>query len=315
MMDDFLYKVQTRFLFHADIRIKIPAACTDTHFAVLFDILESIDRKYNSYRTGSYFDLINQHAGSFVTVDDETVRMLNQAKSLSSFFDGRYAITVMPLIRLWGFYKGDAPRMPTEIDLAQTLPHVNDEKIEIRGNSVRIAKGQEIVTGSFIKAYAVDQLMKKVREMGITDAIVNAGGSTIAAHNNASHPFWQVSVNCPMKNDPVFMLNIANQVYSTSAQGDGFVEIAGKRYGHILNPQTGWPSPNRMVGVITESAMPGDMLSTGLFNETPSGFLLKMKQLGQSMPIEGFMMDKAGQIVQTAGFDAFIDHTCQGRTA
>ncbi|RJX31321.1 MAG: FAD:protein FMN transferase [Oxalobacter sp.] len=306
-MNDFLYKVQTRFLFHADVRIKIPAACTDDHFDALFDILERIDKRYNSYQKGSYFDLINQHAGNFVTVDDEVIRMLKQVKEFSAFFDGRYAITVMPLIRLWGFYKGNVRRVPTPDEIAHVLPLVDDDKIDILGNDVRIAKGQEIVTGSFIKSYAVDQLMKKMREMRISDAIVNAGGSTIMALNNTSHPFWQTSVDIPGKNDPLFLLNIANQAYSTSAQGDSFVEIDGKRYGHILNPKTGYPSINRMVGVVTDSAMLGDMLSTGLFNETRTEFLQKMQQLQQHYPnlaIEGFLMDEAGQLIQTAGFEA-----------
>ena len=302
-MDDFLYKVQTRFLFYSDVRIKIPASCTGDHFDALFGVLESIDKQYNSYQKDSYFDLINQHTGTFVTVDDETIGMLNQAKALSSFFDGQYAITVMPLIRLWGFYKDEQRRVPTEVDLAQTLPLVDDGKIEIRGNEVRIAKGQEIVTGSFIKAYAVDRVMEKMREMGISDAIVNAGGSTIAACNNARHPSWQVNPEMPGENDPIFTLSIANQTYSTSAQGDSFVEINGKRYGHILNPKTGMPSSNLMVGIVTKSAMFGDMLTTGLFNETPDGFLQKMEEIRQDHPIEGFLMDEKGQLVQTAGFD------------
>jgi len=314
-MDDFLYKVQTRFLFHADIRIKIPAVCTDDQFDVLFDVLESIDSQYNSYRKGSYFDLINQHAGTFVMVDDETVRMLSLVKTLSSLFDGRYAITVMPLVRLWGFYRGDMHRTPSEADLARVLPLVDDNQIEIRGNAVRIAKGQEIVTGSFIKSYAVDRMMEKMREMGITDAIVNAGGSTIVALNDASHPFWQVSMDEPGTDMPLFTLNMANQAYSTSAQGDNFVEIGGKRYGHILNSQTGHPSTNRMVGVITENAMLGDMLSTGLFNETPTGFLMKIRQIQKQHPIEGFLMDEAGQIVQTAGLDAHKEPACRERAA
>ncbi len=308
-MDGFLYKVQTRFLFYSDIRIKIPASCTDDHFDALFSLLESIDRQYNSYQKGSYFDLINQNADTFVTVDDETIRMLNQAKALSSFFDGRYAITIMPLLRLWGFYKDEQRRIPSEVDLAQVLPLVDDSKIEIRENAVRIAKGQEIVTGSFIKAYAVDILINKMHQMGITDAIVNAGGSTIVAVNNASHPFWQVSADLHEQDEPLFMLNIACQTYSTSAQGDSFVEIDGKRYGHILNPKTGLPSSNMMVGIITESAMLGDMLTTALFNETPNGFLQKTEELRDLYPIEGFLMDERGQVVQTAGFEAYRERT------
>ena len=303
-MDEFLYKVQTRFLFHSSIRIKIPAICSEEQMDSLFGLLESVDKRYNSYQAGSFFDRINKNAGSFVTVDDETVRILRQAKKLSGFFDGRYAITVMPLVRLWGFYKDDVKRVPSEDELAQVLPLVNDGMIDIDGNRVRIAEGQEIVTGSFIKAYAVDRLVEKMREMKITDAIVNAGGSTMAAVNNAAHPSWQVGVDVPGTNDPLFVTDIANGVYSTSAQGDSFVEIGGKRYGHILNPQTGYPSSNKMVGVVTESAMLGDMVSTGLFNESAAGFLEKMQLLQKDLSIEGFLMDEAGNITRSAGFGA-----------
>lgn len=100
------------------------------------------------------------------------------------------------------------------------------------------------------------------------------------------------------------MTDIANGVYSTSAQGDSFVEIGGKRYGHILNPQTGYPSSNKMVGVVTESAMLGDMVSTGLFNESAAGFLEKMQLLQKDFSIEGFLMDEAGNITRSAGFGA-----------
>ena len=303
-MDEFLYKVQTRFLFHSSIRIKIPAICSEEQMDSLFGLLESVDKRYNSYQAGSFFDRINKNAGSFVTVDDETVLILRQAKKLSGFFDGRYAITVMPLVRLWGFYKDDVKRVPSEDELAQVLPLVNDGMIDIDGNRVRIAEGQEIVTGSFIKAYAVDRLVEKMREMKITDAIVNAGGSTMAAVNNAAHPSWQVGVDVPGTDDPLFVTDIANGVYSTSAQGDSFVEIGGKRYGHILNPQTGYPSSNKMVGVVTESAMLGDMVSTGLFNESAAGFLEKMQLLQKDFSIEGFLMDEAGNITRSAGFGA-----------
>lgn len=303
-MDEFLYRVQSRYLFHSSIRIKVPASCDEDQLDALFGLLESIDRQYNSYQAGSFFDRINKNAGSFVTVDDETVRILRLAKKLSAFFDGRYAITVMPLVRLWGFYKDDVRRVPAQQELERVLPLVNDGLIDIRGNDVRIAKGQEIVTGSFIKAYAVDRLVEKMRETGITDAIVNAGGSTMAAINNDEHPAWQVGVDVPGTDDPLFVADIANCAYSTSAEGDSFVEIGGKRYGHILNPQTGFPSTNRMVGVVTQSAMLGDMVSTGLFNESPSGFLEKLEALHKEFSLEGFLMDEAGNITRSDGFEA-----------
>lgn len=304
---DQLYKVQTRFLFHAHIRIKIPAASPDTLFDELYAVLEDVDRKYNAYQPGSYIDQINRHAGSFVDVDDETIRILEQTIFLSGFFDGTYDITIMPLIRLWGFYKDDIRRVPAPDEIHAIRHLINYRNIEINGNRVRIGKGQEIITGSFIKAYATDLLAAVMQERGINNAIINAGGSTIRAINTASEAPWQVNVTHPENGETLFTLNLDDCSYSTSSQSTAFVDIDGKRYGHILNPVTGYPATNRQVGIATESAMIGDIISTALFNETPKTFLEKTARLSRHYPLAGFLMDQDGAITATPGFSDLQD--------
>lgn len=299
---ELLYKVQERFLFHAHIRIKIPAAWPDATFDELYAVLEEADKKYNSYQPGSYIDQINRHAGHFVEVDSETVRLLKQVITLSDCFDGAYDITIMPLIRLWGFYKDSANRVPTPEEIAAACKKVNYRQIEISGNRVRIGKEQEIITGSFIKAYATDRLIAVMRQKSIAPAIVNAGGSTIFALNPAGDP-WQVSVDNPDTDTALFTLELDNAAYSTSSQTTAFVDINGKRYGHILNPKTGWPAQNRMTGILSESALIGDILTTGLFSQTPQGFLEKMRQLNTRYPVSGFIMGEDGAITATPGFN------------
>ena len=252
---ELLYKAQTRFLFHSHIKIKLSAFYEESIFDELFAILEHVDKKYNSYQAGSYFDTINKNSGSFVDVDEETIYILNQAITISDFFNGTYDITVMPLIRLWGFYKDEQRQIPSIKEIEDVKKLVDYRRIEIDGKKVRIEKGQEIITGSFIKAYAVDRLTERMLELGINDAIINAGGSTIMAINNESHPRWQVMVRHPQTEEVLFKLNIANQAYSTSSQAKTFVTIDGKEYGHILNPITGFPSANKQVGIISDNCM------------------------------------------------------------
>lgn len=304
---DPLYKVQTRFLFRAHIRIKIPAACPDTLFDELYAVLENADRKYNAYQPGSYIDQINRHAGSFVDVDDETIRILEQLIDLSGFFDGTYDITIMPLIRLWGFYRDDIRRVPAPDEIRAIRHLINYRNIEISGNRVRIGKGQEIITGSFIKAYATDRLADAMQERGIDNAIINAGGSTIRAINASSDTPWQVNVSHPENGESLFTLNLDDCSYSTSSQSTAFVDIDGKRYGHILNPVTGYPATNRLLGIATESAMIGDIISTGLFNETPETFLAKTAQLSAHYPLAGFVMDQDGAITATPNFNNLLE--------
>lgn len=86
MNDGLLYKAQVRWLFHAHIKIKIPVFCDESLFDELFAVLEDVDKHYNSYSEGSFFDLINKNAGQFVEVDEETISLLKQLIYFSDLF-------------------------------------------------------------------------------------------------------------------------------------------------------------------------------------------------------------------------------------
>ena len=177
-----MYKVQVRFLFHSDIKIKIPESYDDSVFDRLFGILENVNEKYNSYSENSYIDKINKNSGHFVKVNDETISILNKIIHLSKIIGGEYDITIMPLIRLWGFYK-QTPILPSfdKIKKAKRLVDYKKIIIDKKKKRIKIEKNQEIITGSFIKAYAIEKMVQEMKKIGIKDAIVNAGGSSIIA--------------------------------------------------------------------------------------------------------------------------------------
>lgn len=301
-----LYKAQTRFLFHAHIKIKIPFECDDACFDRLFSVLSDVDERYNSYQPGSYVDMINKCAGSWVEVDDEMISLVRRVKAWSVFFDGAFDVTVMPLLRLWGFYKDNRLSTPGREELERTKALVDYRRMEIDGRRVRIGRGQEIVTGSFIKAYAVDKLVGEMHCMGIGDAIVNAGGSTIYAMSDGNHEKWNVNVRDTDDESLLFKLGLSNKCYTTSSQQLTYVDILGRRYGHILNPLTGRPSLNRHVGIVTDSCFDGDAVSTGLFLQSAASFERKMAQLKELMPIEGFFIGADGKMTSTFGFNQYI---------
>ena len=300
-MDGQLYKARTRFLFHAHIRIKIPASFDDAVFGRLFAVLEFFDRRYNSYSAGSYTERINRQAGQFAEVDDETVSMLAQAVSFSELSGGAYDITVMPLLRLWGFYKDGMTVVPTVQEVAAVSDFVDYRGIEIAGKRARIRKGQEIVTGSFLKAWAIDRMVVEMRAMGIDDGIVNAGGSTIYALAPDASQAWDVSVADPLDDGKVYSVSLCNQCFSTSSQSETYVTIAGRRYGHILDPRSGYPSPNRLACMVSDSCAVGDMASTALFNETAETFSGRMAAISRQYGVEGFLVDASGRCIRSDG--------------
>ena len=312
-----MYKVQVRFLFHSDIKIKIPEIYDDSIFDKLFGILENVDEKYNSYSENSYIDKINKNSGHFVKVNDETIEILSKIIHLSKIIGGEYDITIMPLIRLWGFYKQN-PILPSldKIKKAKRLVDYKKIIIDKKRNRVKIEKNQEIITGSFIKAYAIEKIVEEMKKIGIKDAIVNAGGSSIIAINewgiitenpeeereilrNEKGMPIKITQNQYADNDEyndLFEIKIKNKSFSTSNQKNTYILINNEKYGHIISPKTGFPSQNKQVGVITENAFFGDIISTGMYNQTPEKFYEIMGKLSKEMEISGFLIDKDGEI-------------------
>ena len=312
-----MYKVQVRFLFHSDIKIKIPEIYDDSIFDKLFGILEDINEKYNSYSENSYIDKINKNSGHFVKVNDETIEILSKIIHLSKIIGGEYDITIMPLIRLWGFYKQN-PILPS-LDKIKKVKRLVDYKkiiIDKKRNRVKIEKNQEIITGSFIKAYAIEKIVEEMKKIGIKDAIVNAGGSSIIAINEwriiAENPEEEREILRTEKGMPIkitqnqyagndeyndlFEIKIKNKSFSTSNQKNTYLLINNEKYGHIISPKTGFPSQNKQVGIITKSAFFGDIISTGMYNQTPEKFYEIMGKLSEEMEISGFLINKAGKI-------------------
>lgn len=290
------YIAQTRNLFHCHIKIKIPEYYDESILDEGFAILEAIDRQYNSYQRGSFFWNINQNAGNWVAVDEATIHMLETSLKIAEWTDGVYDATSMPLIRAWGFYDREVCQ-PSQSTLADALEKVNYQQVQIRDSQVKIQTGQELITGSFIKAYAVDQLVQWLKALGINDAILNAGGSTIYALNDEDHPYWQV--NIPGKSDTGGVADsyqLSNACFSLSARAHHFVEIAGKRYGHILNAKTGFPSSNWQAGVISSEAFTGDMVSTALFATPRDCFAAQCCRLSNHLIFKAFLMDEQGGV-------------------
>ncbi|UII25956.1 FAD:protein FMN transferase [Fulvivirga maritima] len=288
-----LYISQTRELYHCHIKIKIPMEYGEELLEDCFALLEVIDKTYNSYQEGSYFHNINAEAGNWVNTDQPTIEMISLSKKISEIMHGTYDITSMPLIRLWGFYQENNTAIPEAEDIRKTLAQVDYEKIKIHENKVKIEANQEIITGSFIKSYAVDCVVEKLKAAGVTDAIINAGGITIYALNDESHPQWHVNIPHYSDNkETLSRIALSNSCFSLSARKSNYIEIDGKQYGHILNAKTGLPSANLQVGVLSPTTFIGDMLSTALFAHTANAFAINASNLRHHFDFQAYLIDE-----------------------
>lgn len=289
------YSTQTRWIFHCHCKIKIPLDSDTSLLDECFSLLETIDRQYNSYQMGSYFDQINKGAGTWVTVDAICIQLLHTLKLISTLTEGSYDITCMPLMRLWGFYRDTHHTFPTLAELQHVRKKVDYRSICIKDNQVKINAGQEIITGSFIKAFAVDQVIGYLREKGVTDAVINAGGSTIAAINDTSHPYWNINIPDPtLPGIFVETRPIHNQCFSLSGKLNNNVLIDNKQYSHILNSQTGLPASSLQVGVISDNAFIGDILSTAIYTVQDEDLQNTINRLKEHFDFQYFRIAENG---------------------
>lgn len=258
------YITRAEKIFDCSIKIKIPAHYGDILLDECFDIVHNVNALYNSYVEGSYFNRINKNAGNWVETDFNTIQLISILKDITNLTDGAFDITSMPLIRVWGFYTTEDITVPLETEIKQQLKNVDAFKVETHNNSVKVDKNQEILTGAFVKAFATDQVIQKLKNEGIKDAIVNAGGSTIYALSTTKE-HWKINVPHPLQyNDVLLQIPLQNSSFSLSSTSKYDRVIDGERYSHIINAKTGYPSQTLQVGVVTDSAFLGDILSTAL---------------------------------------------------
>lgn len=178
-----------------------------------------------------------------VIVSPELFQVIAKALAIAEETDGSFDVTIRPLADLWGFIWKEY-RLPTDAELRAVLSRVNYRLVELdeQRRTVRFgAPGISIDLGGIGKGYAVDRAIEKLQQLGITNALVKAGGDlrVIGAPPGARH--WTVQLEDPRKQGRRVSLALRDAALSTSGNYENFFEVAGRRYSHILNPRTGLP--------------------------------------------------------------------------
>jgi thiamine biosynthesis lipoprotein len=170
--------------------------------------------------------------------------------------DGAFDITVGPLMKVWGFYKGTG-HLPARGEVKKAMASVGYKNLilDAKAHTVRFAKkGVEMDPGGIGKGYAVDQMVGILRERKIKIALVSASGSSIYAMGAPpGEPGWKVSVRDPRdESKTVEDIVLKDESMSTSGSYEKFFEADGKIYAHIMDPRTGFPAGGMLsVSLIT----------------------------------------------------------------
>ena len=201
-----------------------------------------LDRKYSRYRPDSFLNDINRSAGSKlgVKLDKESLGLFRHALSCFEQSQGLFDVTAGLLYRLWDFRKG---QIPPEKILNQVLERVGFHKLSWQGNRVILPRGMEIDLGGIVKEYAADSAAKVARRIGIRHGLINLGGDFAVIGPQPDDQPWTVGIANPTaRNTMMARIDLTSGGLASSGDYERFFELDGKRYSHILNPKTGWPS-------------------------------------------------------------------------
>ncbi len=234
--------------------------------------IERIEHLLSHYLPDSEVSYINAHAANEpVRVHPEVFDLIAQALRLSEQTEGAFDITVMPLVRCWGFFDG-AGRVPDRRTLAEAMEHVGFTHLHLNHEENSIAfdtEGVEVHLGAIGKGYAVDKAIGILREAGVPAGMVHGGHSSVRAFGALpSSGGWQVQLPHPLKPErSLAHLLLRERAISTSAPTEQFFERGGRRYGHILDPRSGLPVQSNLlsVSVLADEATVADALSTAFF--------------------------------------------------
>jgi len=216
--------------------------------AAAFAEAHRLDRLLSNYLAESEWSAMNREAASRpVRVTPELFALLSACLDYSRMSDGAFDITVGPLMKVWGFYKGEGGLpQPKEVEAALKRVGYTHVRLDPGLRTVRFAhRGMDLDPGGVGKGYAVDRMVEVLKQAGVRIALVSASGSSI--YGLGAPPDepqgWPVTIRAPRDPSAVATRVVLKDMsLSTSGSYEKFFWARGRTYSHILDPRTGYPA-------------------------------------------------------------------------
>ena len=240
---------------------------------------------------------INSNAGiKPVKVDKEVVELAERALHFSEVSDGAFDISFAAAEKIWR-YDGSMTKIPTIEDVKQSVKKIGYKNIIIdKENSTIFLKlvGMKIGFGSIGKGYAADKAKELMISNGVSAGIINASGDINTWGKQPNGKDWSIGITNPLKTSKITgLFGVSGTAVVTSGSYEKFVEIDNKRYSHIIDPRTGYPSSGiTSVTIFAESAELANGISTSVM---VLGIKNGMKLI-KNQKVLGILIDEKGKI-------------------
>lgn len=234
--------------------------------------LNDIDNKMSVFKEYSEISMINENGGiSNVEVSKDTYFVVKEAVKYSELSEGGFDPTIRPVVELWGIGT-DKVRVPSDNEIASKLKLVNYKDIILneKDRTIKLRnKGQNIDLGGIAKGYAADEVKSILIKNNIKSALINLGGNIYALGKKPDRTQWYIGIQNPLgkRGESVGFISVKNKSVVTSGNYERYFISNEKRFHHIIDPKTGYPSDSKIISstIISDYSIDGDGLSTGVY--------------------------------------------------
>ncbi len=206
------------------------------------------------------------HNGT-AAVSAETAEIISFALDIAEKTNGALDPTVYPVLSAWGFTT-DSNRVPSENELSKLMENIGYERASVNGSTVSLDENMMLDLGAVAKGWAGDETERILRENGVSSALIDLGGNIQLIGSKPDGSGWRLGLRDPEGTENVGVLTVSDCAVVTSGSYERcFTADDGTVYGHIIDPENGYPVNNGLlsVTVIAEEGKLCDSLSTALF--------------------------------------------------
>ena len=273
-------------------------------FEAVFDEFDRLDALMSVWKPGSDIIRLNQAAGHMpVPVHEDVRSVLQTAIQIGDWTEGKFDVTFAALADVWKFDHDQDNRIPSAADIAARLPLVDYSQIVVdhaAGTAFVRRPGMRVHLGGIGKGFAVDRGVRLLRSRGLADFMIQSGGDMYIAGRHGDRP-WRIGIRDPRGPEGATFatLQLTDVAVGTSGDYERFFIKDGRRYHHLLDPDTGEPArATRSVTVIAPRAVTADALGTGVFVAGPHA---GMKMIERMEGVQAVIVTSTNDVLVTPG--------------
>ncbi|GAB5472213.1 MAG: FAD:protein FMN transferase [Maribacter sp.] len=262
-----------------------------------------IEKIISAWDENSETALINRNAGIRpVKVSLELFKLIERSKQISELTDGAFDISYSSMDKIWKF-DGSMEKMPSATEIKNSVAKVGYRKIILDHDNQTVfleQKGMKISFGAIGKGYAADKAKELLVSKQVVGGIINAAGDLSTWGTDLSGKKWIIGIVNPLSKDKIVSwLPVVESSVATSGNYEKYVTFDGKRYSHIIDPRTGYPSSGiTQVTIFAKSAELCDALATAVFIMGKDAGLSLINQLGGT---EVILFDTDNKVHKSSG--------------